>query len=483
MLPQKIVAGDDVLARVKDPENKGVILYEPEAEHAKTIVHALENLGVPCQWVDLQSRLFEELLVRKYPYVFVAHSALEGTLQMAEKMELDSKIVSMADYGTTVENPKVRLVFLPVHSMVIANVLNDVSDYSGREAAEEFRFVAPDANILIVDDINTNLIVARGLMVPFKMRIDVCKSGKDAIAMVQETRYDIIFMDHMMPEMDGIEATEKIRALESSDNYYQDVPIIALTANAVSGMKEMFLKNGMNDFLAKPIETVKLNAALEKWLPAEKKKPWTEAEKYTATAIPRQKDLVIEGINIKEGLIMTGGSVENYVDILTSFSKDGRQKPAELEDALARGDLDSYAIFVHALKSASASIGATALSSKARDLEDAGKRDDRLFVNVNHKPFITDLEEIVTRIDAALEEYQGGGTVLTDIENIRQDLADLKDALDEMEVQASDQIMRKITARRWEKSLTETFRKIAEHIILSDFDEAAGLIDVLLEKK
>jgi CheY-like chemotaxis protein/HPt (histidine-containing phosphotransfer) domain-containing protein len=402
---------------------------------------------------------------------------------MAEKMELDSKIVSMADYGTTAENPKVRLVSLPVHSMVIANVLNDISDYSGREAVEEFRFVAPDANILIVDDINTNLIVARGLMVPFKMRIDVCKSGKDAIAMVQETRYDIIFMDHMMPEMDGIETTEKIRALESTDNYYQEVPIIALTANAVSGMKEMFLKNGMNDFLAKPIETAKLNAALEKWLPAEKKKPWTEGEKYTATVIPRHKDLVIEGINIKEGLTMTGGSVENYVDILASFSKDGRQKPAELEDALARNARNSYAVFVHALTSASASIGAAALSLKARDLEDAGKRSDQLFVNAHHKLFITDLEEIVARINAALEEYQGGGTVLTDIEGIRQDLTELKDALDEMEVQTSDQIMRKITALRWEKSLTETFQKIAENIILSDFDEAIGLIDVLLENK
>ena len=318
-LPQEIAAGEGitagegVLARVEEPLSKGVLLYEPQEKHAASIIYALKNLGVPWVWVDLQSRFYEELVKQKFAYIIAAHSVLEGTLQMVEKMELDSKVVVMADYGTTVNNPRVQLVFLPVHSMILANVLNGVTDRPGRDSAEEFRFVAPEASVLIVDDINTNLIVARGLMVPFKMRIDVCKSGRDAIAMVQETRYDIIFMDHMMPEMDGIETTERIRALESADGHYQKVPIIALTANAVSGMKEMFLKNGMDDFLAKPIETVKLNNALDAWLPAEKKKPWSEGEKYRATAAPRPKTLEIEGLDVETGLSLTGGSLEYYV--------------------------------------------------------------------------------------------------------------------------------------------------------------------------
>jgi CheY-like chemotaxis protein len=368
-LPQEIAGTGEALARVEAPLTKGVLLYEPQEANAASIVYALENLGVPCKWVDMQSLFFEELQRKKYPYILTPCAALDGVLRGVEKTGLDSKIVVMADYGATVSNPDLRLVFLPVHSMILANVLNDVTDRPSRDRADEFRFVAPEAGVLIVDDINTNLIVARGLMVPFKMRIDVCKSGKDAIEMVQETRYDIIFMDHMMPEMDGIEATGRIRALENGGGYYKNVPIIALTANAVSGMKEMFLKNGMNDFLAKPIETAKLNNILEAWIPAEKKKPWSEAEKY---AVPWTRTPGAEGA--------------------------------------------------------------------------------------------------------------GGLAGLSSVEAIREDLEKLKTALDEMEVQDADRLMRKIGAMGWEKSLDEKFQAIARHILLSGFDEAIGLIDGLLKE-
>jgi CheY-like chemotaxis protein len=117
---------------------------------------------------------------------------------------------------------------------------------------------------MVVDDIKTNLLVVKGLLRPFAMQIDLCLSGEEALAKVKEHDYDLIFMDHMMPEMDGIETTRRIRELDGER--FQRVPIIALTANAIAGMKEMFLENGMNDFLSKPIETGKMNAMLLKWI-------------------------------------------------------------------------------------------------------------------------------------------------------------------------------------------------------------------------
>jgi len=126
------------------------------------------------------------------------------------------------------------------------------------------KFNAPNAMVLVVDDIDANLKVVKGLMQPYKMQVDLCTSGAEAIEMVKANNYDLVFMDHMMPEMDGVEATNIIRET------HKNLPIIALTANAVSGVKEMFLSNGFNDFLSKPIDIVNLNSTLEKWLPKEK---------------------------------------------------------------------------------------------------------------------------------------------------------------------------------------------------------------------
>lgn len=133
-------------------------------------------------------------------------------------------------------------------------------------------FTAPDAKILIVDDISANLKVAEGLMQLYEAKIDLCLSGQNAIDLVKLNHYDLIFMDYMMPEMDGIETTKIIREMGEKDNFYKKIPIIALTADAVIGAKEKFTTNGFNDFLPKPIDVAELNVILKKWIPIEKQK-------------------------------------------------------------------------------------------------------------------------------------------------------------------------------------------------------------------
>jgi CheY-like chemotaxis protein len=171
---------------------------------------------------------------------------------------------------------------------------------------QQVRFSAPFARILIVDDIATNLKVMEGLLAPYKLKIDVCLSGRKAIQLAREYSYDFIFMDHMMPEMDGIEATAAIREENT------EVPIIALTANAISGMREMFLKSGFNDYLTKPIEVGKLTEILEKWIPKEKR----EKAGPTAGFLSQAISFEITGIDTKRGLMMTGGTEKGYKEVL-----------------------------------------------------------------------------------------------------------------------------------------------------------------------
>jgi CheY-like chemotaxis protein len=142
-------------------------------------------------------------------------------------------------------------------------------------------FTAPDAEVLVVDDFQINLMVAEGLLESYKMRVLTCLNGREAVELVKARPFDLVFMDHMMPEMDGMEATAAIRALGGR---FTELPIVALTANAVSWMKEMFLANGFNDFLAKPIATNELDALLQKWIPAAKQQRVSATDKSGAAA-------------------------------------------------------------------------------------------------------------------------------------------------------------------------------------------------------
>ena len=153
----------------------------------------------------------------------------------------------------------------PLFTASFCNVLNNQKSETQTPSAKRFEFTAPNAHILIVDDMDLNLRVAAGLLKPLEMQIDTANSGTAAIEKVQNTHYDLIFMDHMMPEMDGIETTKKIREME--DPYYKEVPILALTANAVQSAREEFLRGGMNDFVAKPIAINDIVQKLQYWLP------------------------------------------------------------------------------------------------------------------------------------------------------------------------------------------------------------------------
>jgi signal transduction histidine kinase/CheY-like chemotaxis protein/HPt (histidine-containing phosphotransfer) domain-containing protein len=487
------ITGKEVLARVEEPKTKPVLLYEIHEEIAQTLCYAFDNLGVPCTWVKMQSKFYEALLEDHYAYIFTGYPTLEGVLQVVEKMKLIVKVVVMAEYGTQVRGANVAILPQPVHAMSIADMLNNVSEYVGHEEnPDAIRFMAPRARVLIVDDINTNLIVARGLMLPFRMQMDVCQSGQLAITMVQKNRYDIVFMDHMMPEMDGIEATARIRALESPDGYYRDLPIIALTANAVSGMKDMFIQHGMNDFLAKPIEIGKLNTILDKWLPDKKKEAYVEnllsessIEVFADLEEVSEEPFSIDGIDVKTGLSMTGGTMDFYLESLRSYVKDGREKVVQIGEVLRNGDSALYTTYVHALKSASASIGAIDVSESAKKLEMAGKNQDMDYINAKNDGFVADLESILANIAAFLKVRDGKSAAVLDEgspEDLRNDLAALREALDAMDIQKSDQLIKQIASRKWDAGLAGRIQDLSQYVLFSDFDEAIELIDNLLKQ-
>lgn len=249
-----------------------------------------------------------------------------------------------------------------------------------KKEARQSSFTAPTVRILLVDDNKVNLKVAEGLLRPYKMCIEMAYSGKQAIEMVQNRFYDLIFMDHMMPEMDGVETTRIIRAME--EERFRTVPIIALSANAVRGAKETFLEAGMNDFVPKPIEMRTMDRTLRRWLPEDKvisNRNATEAarrEEHDGGTKTNPMLWQMNGIDVAVGLKYSGDDANLYREVLSDYMDTIEEKADLIEKAVEEGDLETYTIEVHSLKSTSKAIGAMELSEFAKDLESCGKNQE-----------------------------------------------------------------------------------------------------------
>ena len=233
-------------------------------------------------------------------------------------------------------------------------------------------FIAPKATILVVDDTVMNLTVVKGLLKQTKIHIETALNGADCLKMVALKKYDIIFLDHRMPGMDGIETLQAMK--EMTDNLNKDTPVISLTANAISGAREQYIAAGFQDYLTKPINYNQLEKLIVKYLPKEKivlsdGKNDSEVQ-VVESSLPEWLQNV-EGLNVNKG-IKHCGSVDAYIDALTVFAESITPASNDIEKYFQTEDWKNYTTKVHALKSTAKVIGAVELSDKAKRLEDAG---------------------------------------------------------------------------------------------------------------
>jgi signal transduction histidine kinase/CheY-like chemotaxis protein len=395
VIPQGI-DGKEQIAQVENPGEKTVLCYEEQPLYAESIVYALENLGVPVMLKTDIEEFFQALSDGNYPFAFINVDLAERARELVIKQSLATTVVLFADTVEAISFRNMPVLSRPVYAVPLANVLNRQTETVSR--LQGGHFIAPDARILVVDDINTNLVVTSGLLAIYKSHVDTCTSGAAAISMVKSKHYDIVFMDHMMPEMDGIEATKIIRALEG--DYYRKLPIIALTANAIIGMKEMFLSNGFNDYLSKPIEVLKLDDTLTAWIPGEKQIQNAEAQEPIDAHAVFPDGFLIEGVDIQAG--KTRYTEKAFLEVLRSYYQ---HTPGLLEKInhikyrdLSEEAIKEYTITVHGIKGASFGICADTAAKQAEALENAAKSQDMKFIEMNNIRFIEEVEKILGRL-------------------------------------------------------------------------------------
>jgi signal transduction histidine kinase/CheY-like chemotaxis protein len=529
VIPQGIET-EEPFAVVEEPGKKKVLVYEGRAIYAKAVSWSLENMGVPHTVVTNHDEFTEALYRAEWFYVFSGYG-LYG--KIAPVINQDNfpggkkpPLALMVEWGTEAYIPGVRFVSIPVQSLSIANVLNGMADNKGYiKTSGIIRFTFPRARILVVDDISTNLKVVEGLLAPYQAAVDTCLDGLQAIELVKHNEYDIVFMDHMMPEMDGIETVAIIRLWEKEQQKIgvtrNTVPIIALTANAVVGMREMFIENGFNDFISKPIDVSKLDEILDRWIPKEKRESGVGNREYrsddnSASGLylnspnrdtpnpesrarypvirntePRTPIPIIPGIDTAKGVLMTGGTVTAYMQVLSLFCKDAQDRLPLLQKTPEADTMSAFITQVHALKSVSASIGAQEISSMAAGLEAAGKAGDMVFIREHLPAFAHRLAELVKIIPDTLEPDrpvyqdvpQGVNTAAPQalVPNPRSLLfKELADALKSQKISEIKRILNTLDQQTQDSRLKKTLEQISSQVFMAEFDSALKIIDEVL---
>ncbi|GHV84405.1 hypothetical protein AGMMS50230_00130 [Spirochaetia bacterium] len=394
------------LAEVTDPRAKPVLICDNRPLIADSVRFSLESMDVPVTVADHIERFFEELKKGQYAFALCPSCFAVQTADFIKEKNLLVKSAVLAARGEIISLQNIPLIAMPAYVIPLADMLNGKSS-ADSQRKKRISFSAPGVQVLIVDDIITNLKVTKGLLSLYQMDVDTCTSGEEALRQVRKKTYDLILMDHMMPGMDGIEAARKIRSMGGT---YSTVPIIALTANAVSGTREMFLSHGFNDYLAKPMELSKLANMAAKWIPREKQV--RELPEFSAgplaASTPSTPALpsfgVIEEINVEQGLIMAGGSMEAYREIAAAFLEDCEEKQKTLTKP--EEDIRSFTVAAHGIKSGAAAIGAQGLSKKAAALEAAGKAGDLETIGQELPAFLEDMKIMTNKIHAILEAVE-----------------------------------------------------------------------------
>ena len=483
VIPQKVTNLHHSVERL--PENIVAVGLIQSEYIAQELAIDLERLGVTYERLDSEEDL-SQVPETRAGYFFVEQPLFTEAVQYFLKLHPDINGIILTNYRSvrSYDLPNLRVVKKPLYILGLSNIFRgkeDTAAFSLMEA-EDFDFVAPTAEILVVDDNAINLTVAKGLMNPLEMKIDTALSGKDAVLMVTDKRYDIIFMDHMMPEMDGVETTRVIRRLLGDNG---QVPIIALTANAVEGTAEMFISEGMSDFVTKPIEMRDMVSKLRRWLPPEKieKKKHKNSQNVSALHMRRDDggaqtttDIVIEGLDVQKAMAFLGNE-ELFWSVLKEYYRVIEKKCALIQEYEQKEQWKDYTVEVHALKSASRQIGALDLAYTAEQMEAAGNAGNAALI---HKITPGMLEEYmfykgILAPYFTKEEETGNGRA-AETEEISELFRQMEEAMENLDMDAMEKVIRDMSQYSYGDAQRDIFEKLKNAVEDIDTERCEEII-------
>lgn len=369
-------------------------------EYGENIQSLVQQLKIKCHICRNLQELKRWNEREEFNHIFISLLEYQEDTTYFDRLAKRKNVHIILDHydDAKVQNENISKIYKPFFALSIVATLKNTLVKNEDETGEidDHQMYAPEAHILVIDDNRMNIRVVEGLLRTYGIKVSYALSGQEGIDMLASKAYDLILLDHMMPGMDGVETFHHIR--KRTDAYYKEIPIIALTANAIAGAREMFIKEGFNDFIAKPVESSVLQRTLKRHLPEHK----LESLKETEPVIVESKldeELVIGDLDISKG-IMYCGSKENYLEILTSQRDSGKEIIGQVKQLYEKADWKNYVILVHGIKSSMMSIGAVKLSEMAKGLEFAGKADDIEYIRREHDTMLQEFERVMQMLFA-----------------------------------------------------------------------------------
>lgn len=400
--------------------------------YMEMIAHLVSGLSIPFHRVQSGKELEKLLLSVKVSHLFVGTGEYLENREYIDRLANEMNVAVVADQGFSARTgSRVAVLPKPFYGAQVANFLNHSLD--DMDGSQKERMVCPGVKALVVDDEPMNLLVARGIFENYGMVVTTAPGGQEAIELCGRQDFDIIFMDHMMPEMDGVEAMKRLRLNASKEK--KELCIVALTANAISSAKEMFLSEGFDGFVPKPIEITELERVLKHVLP---KSAIVYQKEEAGVIISRTADpesgqageddgdkpegrsagndgdkpdgrtgegsgdkferLRGYGVDVGQGLKYCQNDRDFYCQLLLEYARDNKRKVKELQDYYEGGKWKDYTIRIHAVKSTSQLIGAAELSDTARHLEEASKQENEDELRRTHPEFLPLYQQLMETI-------------------------------------------------------------------------------------
>ena len=454
------------------------VSFEKAEENLIKLIAAVEDTGIGIKEED-KGKLFEKfkrLDLDKNKTVegsglglAIAHRIVKG---MSGEIKVDSEYGKGSTFTFTV--PQKVLV-----DEVIGNFRGRMNRASEKKVSRHHAFVAPDARILVVDDTQMNLVVVRELLKQTEIKLDEATSGAECLSLCETTKFDLILLDYRMPEMDGIETLKKLREKKKGLNY--ETTVIALTANAIAGARERFLKEGFDDYITKPVDGNRLEEVLLTYLPGEYIE-YRRMETVHEEATKKLETGVTPVIDIEEG-IRNCGSKESLDVVLEAFRTDVPGKAAMIKKSLAEGDVKRYQIEVHSIKSSARIIGAkeiSALAAKLEDMADEGdaeilKEDTEKLLKM-YEPLGKEAETInqVKPPDSASGRNELNNDEWADV------LTTLRAFADAMDYDNAEQLVNTVKSYSIDDDKKDQLREMQSMILMLSWDELIEMIDGLL---
>lgn len=336
---------------------------------------------------------------------------------------------------------------------------------------------APKAHLLFVDDTEMNLEVIKGLLKKTGIKIDTALSGKETLNLVKENTYDILFIDHRMPGMDGIETLHAMKALP--DNLCKDKPCIALTANALSGVKQMYLNEGFTDYLSKPVNPEKLEELIRKYLPEDYIEDNDSEETEENEAGEDENEFLEKLKSIEE--IDLAAALKNCVSeellekSVKKYHDDVKEKADELQNLYEAGDWKLYCTKVHGLKTTSRIIGALSLSAQAEHLEHCADSGDIDEIHKKHKPFLDEYMALKEKLSPLIEEDSAEKSEISEAEFLEK-LDKIGELVRDFDIDGLDSVIQELSQNAIPEQYAEKFEKIRLCIENVDFATLKTLI-------